>query len=200
MARTKEFEPDEALERAMNVFWQYGYDGTSMQMLVDHMDINRSSLYDTFGDKRKLYLAALDRYGQAVHGHVAAHFDQETPVREAFRRFFEEAVDTFASDPNHRGCFVSNATVDQTPHDLDTAKRTKASLEIMEEIFYRALAQAKERGELTDGQDPRRLARYLLNAFTGIRVTVKAIQDRSILQDIVDATLSILDEAPSLST
>ena len=62
MARPKQFDRDEALERAMAVFWRRGYEGTSVRDLVEHMGINRGSLYDTFGDKRTLFLAAVDRY------------------------------------------------------------------------------------------------------------------------------------------
>ena len=63
MARTKCFNRDEALEKAMQAFWAKGYEATSVQDLVDCMGINRGSLYDTFGDKHQLFLEALDQYG-----------------------------------------------------------------------------------------------------------------------------------------
>lgn len=66
MARPKSFDPDEALDRAMDCFWEQGFDETSVQDLVERMGVNRFSLYSTFGDKRELFLAALDRYRQTV--------------------------------------------------------------------------------------------------------------------------------------
>ena len=66
MARHKEFEREVVLEKAMATFWRYGYEGTSVQTLVENMGINRGSIYDTFGDKRSLFLAAIQHYNEAV--------------------------------------------------------------------------------------------------------------------------------------
>src|SRR5438045_9407687 len=92
MARQKEFNRDEVLHKAMEVFWTRGYEGASIQDLVKHMGINRQSIYDTLGDKHSLFLQALDRYCETQSRKVFDVLERPGSVKRKLRRVVEEHV------------------------------------------------------------------------------------------------------------
>src|SRR5258708_33708597 len=92
MARQKEFDRDEVLHKAMEVFWTRGYEGASVQDLVKHMGINRQSIYDTFGDKHALFLQALDRYREIQSRKVFAVLERPGSMEQNLRQLFAAAV------------------------------------------------------------------------------------------------------------
>jgi len=192
MARVREFDETEVLERAMRLFWRRGYEATSIHDLVAEMGIGRGSLYGTFGDKHTLYLAALDRYCATVGSRLLDPLDAPLPLREALRRVFEQLVEESLAN-NYFGCFMANATLEMAVDDPDTRTRADASRCAMEERLYTALAQAQASGELGAEHDPRSLARYLFNAIHGLRVTAGTGAHRETLTDIVRVTLAALD-------
>ncbi len=192
MARTKEFDQDVALDKAMRLFWRQGYEATSIQDLVEHMGIGRGSLYDTFGDKHALYLAALDRYCATVGAGFLTPLEEPIPVREALRLIFDGAVATALAEGRH-GCLLANSALELASRDADTRCKVEASFQGAEDAIGRALARAQETGELAASRDPRALARCLVNALQGLRVTAKVTDDRETLKDIARVTLSVLD-------
>src|ERR671916_2831660 len=109
MARHKEFDRDEALQRAMEVFWSRGYEAASVGELVKHMGINRQSLYDTFGDKHSLYLQALDRYREVEGQKMYGVLERPGSVKRALRELFEGVVENALGESGRRGCLVGNA-------------------------------------------------------------------------------------------
>ena len=192
MARTKEFDHDVALDRAMHLFWRQGYEATSIQDLVEHMGIGRGSLYATFGDKHTLYLAAFDRYCATVGAGFLAPLAEPIPVRAALRRVFDGVVAESLAE-GHHGCLMANGTLELASHDGDVRRRVEVGLQGAEDTIARALALAQAAGELAAGRDPRALARYLVNALQGLRVTAKVTDDRGTLEDIARVTLTALD-------
>lgn len=189
MARTKEFDRQTVLEKAMRVFWSQGYEATSIPDLTAAMGIGRQSLYDTFGDKRALYLAALDRYAATEGASLFAPFTERAPLRTTLHRIFELLIEEAVCD-GRRGCFVVNATVERAPCNEAIARWVRANLEGVESLLEEVLRHAQLTGELDPNQDPRALARYLFNAIQGLRVTAKATNDRATLEDIARVTLS----------
>lgn len=192
MARTKEFDQDAALDRAMHLFWSHGYEATSIQDLVECMGIGRGSLYGTFGDKHALYLAALDRYCATVGAALLAPLDEPIPVRAALRRIFDRVV-TESLAEGHHGCLLANGAAELASRDPALRCRVEASLEGAEDKIVRALERGQETGEIVAGREPRALARCLVNALQGLRVTAKVTDDRETLEDITRTTLSVLD-------
>jgi TetR/AcrR family transcriptional repressor of nem operon len=191
MARQKEFDREEALHKAMEVFWTRGYQAASIQDLVKHMGINRQSLYDTFGDKHALYLQALDRYRE-VEGHkIVELLEQPGSVKKNLRQLFEIAIENALCD--RRGCFMGNAMSELAGRCKDTAARTCSNMGAAHEALYRALLRGKKAGELKGIRDPRAVARFLYSSLQGLVLTGKATQDRKTLNDIVTVTLSVLD-------
>ena len=191
MAGKKAFLPDLALEKAMNVFWERGYEGTSVEDLVQGIGIGRGSLYDTFGDKHALYLAALDRYCRISQERIAAFGGQGGSLRENLERLFQAYIDTLLSDPAHRGCFLVNASIELAPHDAEVFKRVQSAYQDYEEMFYGLLIKAQATGELAWTSDPHQLARFLLGTLISLRVLARARADRSVLLDMVKTTLLV---------
>jgi len=191
MTRTTEFDQDAALDRAMHLFWRQGYEATSIQDLVEHMGIGRGSLYNTFGDKHALYLAALDWYCATVGAGFLAPLDEPLPVRAALRRVFDNVVAESLAE-GHHGCLMANSTLELASHDSTVRCRAAANLEGLEERIGRVLAHAQQEGEIGAHHDPRAVARFLFNALQGMRVTAKVTSDRAVLEDIARVTLSVL--------
>jgi TetR/AcrR family transcriptional regulator, transcriptional repressor for nem operon len=193
MPRVKEFQPDEALEKAMQVFWHKGYEATSMEDLLHAMDLNRGSLYNTFGDKRNLFLKVMDRYCAAFVGPKLSLLDQPGPALPALRRFITGMIEGGLADPQRRGCFISNTVMELSPHENEIAGRLRQALKMAEDAFFRILARAKQQGELKHDADPRALARFLVTMMQGTVVMIKAGTPADVVKQTAEAGFSILD-------
>lgn len=193
LARHKEFDTTEVLTKAMEYFWRHGYDGSSMNELVQHVGIKAQSLYNAFGGKRDLYLAALKLY--VNQSTVIATLEQTPSGKQAITKVFHDLLSSLAQ-PEHRakGCFMVNTCVELAPHDAEIADFVEKESKRVEDAYLLALSRAKEQGELADRhQDLRALARYLNNAQSGLIVTAKSVSDPAVLEDIIRVTLSIFD-------
>jgi len=193
MARHKEFDSDEALHKAMEVFWSRGYEAASIQELVKHMGINRQSLYDTFGDKHSLYLQTLDCYREVEGRRIFELLGQAGSVKKTLRLLFEGVIERALCDRQRRGCFMGNAMSELAGRCKETAARTCTNMAAAEGAFYRALLRGKKEGELKGVRDPRAVARFLYSSLQGLLLMAKATQDRKTLKDVVKITLYVLD-------
>ena len=193
MARQKEFNRDEALHKAMEVFWARGYEAASLQDLVAHMGINRQSIYDTFGDKHALFLQALDRYRELQRRSLFETLERPGPVKKNIQKLFELVVERSLLKEGRRGCFVGNAMSEMAGRCRDTAERTRGSVTSAEKAIQRALIRGKQNGEFTAIRDPQAVARFLFSSLQGLLLMAKARPERETLNDIVKVTLSVLD-------
>ncbi|MEV5691769.1 TetR/AcrR family transcriptional regulator [Micromonospora globbae] len=193
MARTKEFDPDAALRAALDLFWERGYEATSMADLVEHLGVARASIYATFGNKRDLYLKALDRYGDLVDPGLLRELSQPGPALPAVRAVIERYAREAGDDSGRRGCFIVNTAVEVAPHDPQAARRVAASWDHLETAITSALIRAQAQGELAPDKDPRALARFLLVLMQGIRVVGKVQAEPRRLRDAVTQALALLD-------
>ncbi|WP_405481372.1 TetR/AcrR family transcriptional regulator [Streptomyces sp. NBC_00009] len=194
MARTKEFDPDAALQSALELFWRRGYEATSMADLVGHLGIGRASIYATFGNKHELYLKAMDRYAESTDTVVLADLSAGGPalpaVRALVRRFAAEAT---TDERRLTGCFVTNTATELAPHDTAAARRVERSWEHIETLLRATLTRARAQGELPADRDPRALARLLLVLMQGMRVVGKASPDPARVRDAAEQALGLLD-------
>jgi len=193
MARHKEFDRDEALQKAMEVFWSRGYEAASIQELIKHMGINRQSLYDTFGDKHALYLQALDRYREVEGRKLFELLERPGSVKKNLQQLFKGVVEGALCEGERRGCFMGNAMSELAGRCKATAVRACSNMAAMEDGFYRALLRGKKDGELKGVLDLRAVARFLYSSLQGLLLMAKATQDRRKLEDVVKVTLSVLD-------
>ncbi|KUM81183.1 TetR/AcrR family transcriptional regulator [Streptomyces curacoi] len=194
MARTKEFDPDAALQSALELFWQRGYEATSMSDLVEHLGVGRASLYATFGNKHELYLKALDRYERAGFTPIVRELSQPGPalpsVRSVVRRYATEAADERL---RLNGCLVTNTAAELAPHDRAAARQVERNWDQLETVLHSALVRAQAQGELPAGRDPLALARMLLVLLQGLRVVGKASSDPARVRDAAEQALTLLD-------
>lgn len=193
MGRPKEFNQEEALDKAMKVFWQQGYEATSVQDLVEHMGINRGTLYTNFGLKHELFLAAIDRYIDIMVVQRLTALDKPGSVKKAIKALFKGLVQSAVGKDYGMGCFVTNSATELLPHDPEVCTRIANSLLLVEKAFIKAIIRGQANGEIAWDKDPRALARYLTSSIQGLRVMSKTAPTRAKMQDVVKLTLSILE-------
>jgi TetR/AcrR family transcriptional repressor of nem operon len=193
MARTKDFDENEVLSKAIDIFWHKGYNGTSMQDLVDGLGISRSSLYDTYGDKHTLYIKALESYQSKNSGEVCAIVNSAAPAKETIKKLLEFITGELLKDQKHKGCFMLNAEVEVAPHDVEVSQLVCANDQQVEDAFYQAIKNGQDRGEITNKQDARALARFTFNTVKGIRVTAKSTTDKALFDDIINLAVAALN-------
>jgi TetR/AcrR family transcriptional repressor of nem operon len=198
MARPREFDVDIALDRAMDVFWDKGYEATSLDDLCQVTGLSRSSLYATFGSKRKLLLRSVDRYVERRNPKIAAVLAQSLPISDALAALARQFIDQIESGSGRRGCFLGNCAAELPRNDRAAQARIRRGLEITEATFRDALARATARGELPSGADIGALARFLTAGFQGLRLIGKVNPDRAVLEDISATMLRCLE--PSAPT
>lgn len=193
MARTKAFDRDAALAKAMYAFWRCGYEATSMQDLVDAMGINRQSLYDTFGDKHELYLEALEFYRCGEGMTFLAPLHETKPLRQRLEKMFELIIEESVNDPDRKGCLIANATLELANKDKAVHNFVEKNFENSVKNFEQVLAAAKAKGELSATKNIKALAVFIVNTIGGLRVTAKASADKGVLKSIVKTTLTAFE-------
>jgi len=192
MAGVKQFDQNDVLDRAMAVFWERGYEATSIQDLLDAMGINRGSLYATFGDKKRLFLAVLDHYADKVGDPLIAELAEPDP-RRAIERMFAALIRRTRDPSRPRGCLVTNTAL-ECPGSGDDISRTIAErLGQLESAIYHMLHRAQAEGTLDRAHDCRALARFFVGVAQGINVVSKAMADPATLQDMVTVAMRVWD-------
>ena len=191
MSRKKQFDPEQALDRAMRLFWKKGYEATSIDDLVRHMGINRFSLYSTFGDKRRLFVRVLDRYRDEIVGKVFGIVEQPGASLPEIRRYFDAALrGAGASGMGRVGCLMSNSMVELGLHDRRVEKKLAAHFDRYWRAFRRALANAKRKGEIRRNLDTAATAHFLAVSVQGFTVYSKLCPDRRLLRSYVRTLLA----------
>jgi len=197
MARTgrpRAFDTQEALDRALDVFWSRGYAGTSVQDLVDELAVQRGSLYAAFGDKHSLYLKAVELYARRNREQLQAML-QSGPVLPVLRRMLlEPAALTGAPEraEGRRGCLVGNTTAELTPRDEAARALAAAAYDGFIEVVSDALRRAQAEGEVTASTTPEAQAGLLLLLFQGSALVSRATGDAERFAAGIDAALDSL--------
>lgn len=172
MARTKVFDPGQALEAAMRVFWEKGYESTSLDDLLRAMGIGRQSMYDTFGDKKQLYLAALEHYAATGGAELKRRLAAGPSPLGAVEGFLRE-VASVSDVQRALGCLAVNAVAEFGKADPEVAAFNERSERLTETLFADALARARAAGELGAEVDPGAAAHFLHNTIRGMRISAK---------------------------
>ena len=193
MARTKDFDENEVLAKAIQLFWYKGYNGTSMQDLVDGLGISRSSLYDTYTDKQTLFVKSLESYQASASGKMQEIISNSGSAKDTVKKLLEFVTNELLGDKQQKGCFIVNAEVEVAPHDAEVNNLVCKNDQQMEEVFYLVIKKGQDDGEIKNQQDARALSRFIFNTVKGIRVTAKSTIDKSVFDDIIKLTVSALD-------
>ena len=190
MARSKEFDPERALDRAMHVFWRSGYENTSLEALMREMGIAKQSLYDTFGDKRSLYLRALAHYRDRTNGEMQRMLNQIPSVKDGFAKLlYGLAAET--REQHERGCLLLSANLQCDTKDAAVRDLLRDNQATVEEIFAKALKRARKQGELSTKEDPGALACFFVVTIQGMRAMARLKSDRRALEQVAQVALAI---------
>lgn len=191
MARNKEFDEKAVLRKAMELFWEQGYEKTSMQDLVDHMGIHRRSIYDTFGDKRALFLASLNHYEELIVNEMESIISSSSSIKQAIRDIFIFILNAVEQYP--KGCLSVNAAIELSLLDTEIRRIVTKMFNRTEDMFNNLIKQGQISGELSKEIDPDNTSRFLHNNLVGIRVLIKTNYNKKELEGIITLALSVLD-------
>lgn len=165
MARSKEFNPEEKLLKARTLFWEKGYQGTSIEDLVQGMRLNRGSIYDTYGDKHSLFLQCLKSYvEEAEEAYLAIAAKASSPMKG-----LEQIVQTAAATTlqEEKSCMAVKASFELGSADAQVHEVLRSNADAITGIFKTLLVKARDAGELDKNKDPLLLARFIQCTLTG---------------------------------
>lgn len=190
MSRSKEFDVNEVLDKAMVLFWEQGYEKTSMSDLVEHMGIHRRSLYDTFGDKHSLFLQAINRYLEKVRANFTSEIKSSKTATEALYSIFQFMISDEEDRPS--GCLLVNSVTELASRDAEINAKSIESFKVTEDMFEQIIVWGQRDGEFTSKQNAKELAEYLHAVSIGIRVMRRASVDQPKFLHIVDVSINLL--------
>lgn len=190
MARPREFDFDYALEQAMNVFWEKGFEGAGLNDLLGAMQIARGSLYKAFGDKRTLFIETLKYYDKTcITEGINLLSDKTIPDGSArIVQLMENIVSAVEIHGDRRGCFLCNSVVDQAPHDKRVEFECQRMMNRMEKGFLIALRASKQFERVNQNKLVEN-ARNLNVTYNGLRVMAKAGYQPLALRKAIHAAL-----------
>lgn len=193
MARTKEFDTDDVVLKAIEVFWSKGFEATSIADLVAAMGINRGSIYDTFGDKAGLFDIAIQRYQIASPSQRLTDNAKTGDPLEEIETFFNALLSRSDCPEGLRGCLMTNSITELAARDAKLAAQFKAEVKSIENAFFILIRRGQETGEIAPWREARSLARSLLASAQGLMVLSKVKPGQETLADIAGTALSLLN-------
>ncbi len=187
--RPREFDADEALEKALHVFWRRGYEGTSLSDLTEAMGINRPSLYAAFGNKEELFKLALDRYAQKGPGALQRSALDEPTARAVVERTLKCAAESLTDPKNPPGCLAVQGAL-ACGEAAESIKQALCERRTATETALRArLERAKAEGDLAPDSNPEALARFVVTVTQGMSVQAQGGATRADLLRVADMAL-----------
>lgn len=186
------FNKQKALADVTQLFWKQGYEGTSVQEILDCMRLSRSSLYTSFGDKRALFVQALEQFSRMSQVACSPLATMDEP-REAVRRFYELVFFALPEDQRAKGCLLVNTVLEQSGLDDELAALASARLRDIEMAFERCFERASLAGGLKPDQDPAGLAAFFMTMTRGLRVMARERRSEEELRAMIATALDILN-------
>jgi TetR/AcrR family transcriptional regulator, transcriptional repressor for nem operon len=196
MARPREFNEDQVLEAARDGFWAKGYEGTSTRDLVRLTGLTQPSLYNAFGDKRGLFLRALEHYLNQTLRERIARLESELAPGAAITAFFSEVIERSLSDPQQRGCMLVNSALEATSDDAEFRASVASEFAQLSGFFQRCMAAGHQSGEIPVTVSPDDAASHLVAVLIGLRVFARVNPQRALLNGAVASALALLNLPP----
>lgn len=193
MARPKAFDPELAMQEAMEAFWERGYNATSVNDLLVEMKLNRGSLYGTFGDKKQLFLAALDRYAAQAFDALQEILDRPGSARDSLREWVRTVSQTCIGEAGRRGCMVAKAAMELAPFDEDIAHWVRKLHLRHERAVADVVRRGQKSGEINAALSPSAAARFLLSSMGGLRLLGSISPNEKDVREVVELVLRVLD-------
>ncbi|SOZ20532.1 conserved hypothetical protein [Cupriavidus taiwanensis] len=196
MARPRKFNEQAALTAALDAFWARGYEATSTRDLTSVMGMTQPSLYNAFGDKRSLFLLALEGYLDGTVRERMARLEATLPPAAAITAYFSESLERSLADPLHRGCLLVNTALEVTPEAVDLQRTVASAFEEIRDFFRRQFTAAQQAGEVDAVLSADEVSAQLLAVLLGMRVLARAAPERALLEGGVRPTLALLGLPP----
>jgi AcrR family transcriptional regulator len=195
--RPRTFDREAVLDSAVIVFWEKGYDGASIDDLTTAMGIQRPSLYSTFGNKRRLFIAAIDRYA-ATHGSRAfGAFRLEPDPRHAVAKFFETSIECATDEGKPRGCMINTVATEAAENDTELRDKLSHMFAKTDAAIAKRLQASQKRSHgVSAGQSPEALARMVHSVTHSIMTRARAGASREELSTIADSFLDVFFPDP----
>ena len=190
--RTKNFDETAVLDKALTLFRKQGYKVTTPAELVDYLGISRSSLYNTFGDKRSLYIKALQRYRMLTTNGLEKVVNDSKAALPSIKKMFSLVVEECLEEDMPRGCFLINSLVELDAHDSELAEIVNGSMGDTKNAFSTLVRRGQETGEINKLLNAEAMADYLTNCVSGISISTKAGADKLKCESIVKNSIAIL--------
>jgi TetR/AcrR family transcriptional regulator, copper-responsive repressor len=195
--RPRSFDRDRALDAAVSVFWEHGYDATSISLLTGALGIGAPSLYAAFGDKETLFTEALELYLRTYAAFTLRALAEEPRARDAVERLLRDAAAAYTRPDRPHGCLLINGTTNCSPQSADVAARLRAPRATCGRVLEDKIAAAVRAGELPARTDPLALARFYGATLQGMSAQARDGATQSDLEQIADAALRAWPAAPS---
>ncbi|MFC9708388.1 TetR/AcrR family transcriptional regulator [Paenibacillus sp. NPDC056933] len=194
MGRAKEFDTESVLRKATAVFGAYGYEGTSLTVLLNELGIARQSLYDTYGTKHDLFVSALKLYIQQKTESGIQLLDECTSVRQGLEQLFNEVVNVLTDEVRRNECFIINSAVEQAPQNHEIAEFIQDNNKRMEDILLAALIRGHQNGEFHHAKhELPGIARFLNYSRLSLTFTAKSGASTEVLRELVNTTLRVMN-------
>ncbi|MET8875794.1 TetR/AcrR family transcriptional regulator [Nocardia sp. NPDC004604] len=189
MGRPRSFDRDAVLERAVDVFWEHGYDAASIALLSERMGISPPSLYTAFGDKRTLFLEALDRYLRTYAAFTTSALTEEPTAYRTITRLLDEAAGAYTRDDHPPGCLLITAATNCTPQSADIRAHLRDLRTAGRDAVEQKIAAAIRAGELPADADARAVATFYAAVLQGMSAQARDGATRAELREIAAAAL-----------
>ncbi|MBX4263590.1 TetR/AcrR family transcriptional regulator [Clostridium estertheticum] len=192
MGRSKEFDENVVLQKAMELFWEQGYEKTSLSDLVEHMGIHRRSLYDTFGDKHTLFLKTIDCYEKLIKDKLQTGISHAETTKQAIQFIFDYMIEGYGNKP--WGCLIVNSATEMALRDEEVGKRAEAAFIQTEQFLADLIRKGQQTGEFSCDYDAEALSEILQNTLLGIRILARTSADKEKMYRIAHFFLELLNK------
>ncbi len=166
------FDIEETLEKALKVFWEHGYNATSMRDLTKYMGINSGSIYSTFGNKRELFLSTLQHYNK-MSAIRLRQYEQLSSPKQAIIRLFEDIKIMILDKSDQHGCFIVNTTLEMAPHDTEMYDLVSIGQNNIRSFFKKRIKKGQENSEISMNLIAQDVSELLLSLLVGLRVLTR---------------------------
>ncbi|MGN7720555.1 TetR/AcrR family transcriptional regulator [Chitinophaga sp. 22620] len=189
--RYKEFDEGKALAAATEVFWTKGYEAASMEDLLQAMDLNKGSMYNTFGSKRQLFISVLNRFFLKEGMAIRSTFEQHKNPVKALKEIFRQVTQPADINDHSKGCFLVNTLGEMSGMDEELASLARNKLLDVETIYLQYIKKGVKEGYITTRTSPETLAKFLVNMWNGMSIS-RRIYGRKELEKLVELQLDVL--------
>lgn len=195
MARDKNFCEVETLNKLTEVFWQKGYNGTSMDDLLQQSNLSRSSLYATYGDKRSLFLMTLKEYAHKQQDYLNEGLKRWKSAAEGVDELFSSLINKPKSDCGYaKGCYIVNAIVEWSTADDAISEIVQQNKTAITKAFARMIKRDIDNGIISADKSPNALASFVFSTYTGLLVSIKAGASKKELTEIKNVVLETVEK------